>query len=230
MATTAATGAATPAVLAMDTSSTFISAAIQAGDNSGYASVDAGRDTGALLPGLITEALRSAECTIADIDVVAVGVGPAPYTSLRVGVMFARALATALGIPVVGACSLDITARAAGLKEPFTVLADARRKEVYWATYDEAGDRTAGPQVAARSWIQDHIDLPMVTEVPRADVLATWVMSYGRDGLAHLGEFVGQWAAAREDAAEVEVPDGLLTPEPLYLRRPDVVEPATPTR
>jgi tRNA threonylcarbamoyladenosine biosynthesis protein TsaB len=228
---TADSGASTasPTVLALDTSTTRISAAVQAGTHTGQRSLEAGRDTGAMLPSVVADVLRDAECTTADIDAVAVGVGPAPYTSLRVGVMFARALAAALQVPVIGACSLDITARGVTAAEQFAVLADARRKEVYWAIYGPDGQRVQGPQVAARAWVQDSIDVPMVGENPRADVLAEWVVSQWEAGPPQLTEVSGHWVAARADAAEVQIPHTLLTATPLYLRRPDVAEPVAST-
>ncbi len=85
------------------------------------------------------------------LDVVACGVGPGPYTGLRVGVAAAIALGAAWGVPVVGVCSLDAVAdaaRAAGATESVLGVAlDARRKEVYWARYDRSGARIAGPRV-----------------------------------------------------------------------------------
>ena len=77
---------------------------------------------------------------MADLDAVVTGLGPGPFTGLRVGVVTAAALADARGLPVVGVCSLDAIGSGAR-----TVVTDARRKEVYWAAYDEDGARTDGP-------------------------------------------------------------------------------------
>jgi tRNA threonylcarbamoyl adenosine modification protein YeaZ len=76
-------------------------------------------------------------------DVVVVGVGPGPFTGLRVGIVTAAAFAEARGLPVTGVCSLD------GMAAPGTgVVTDARRKEVYWARYGEDGARADGPHVS----------------------------------------------------------------------------------
>jgi len=76
-------------------------------------------------------------------DRVVVGMGPGPFTGLRVGIAFARAFAAARNIEVIGVCSLD--AIAVG-EDEYTVAIDARRKEIYWARYKD-GIRVEGPAV-----------------------------------------------------------------------------------
>jgi tRNA threonylcarbamoyl adenosine modification protein YeaZ len=102
------------------------------------------RRSGEMLAPLITEVLGAAGRAANDLEAIVVGVGPGPYTSLRVGIVTAAALGDALGIPVHGVCSLDGLAPESG--PPTTVATDARRREVYWARYD-AGRRIAGPDV-----------------------------------------------------------------------------------
>jgi tRNA threonylcarbamoyl adenosine modification protein YeaZ len=86
-----------------------------------------------------------------DLTAIAVGVGPGPFTGLRVGLVTARTLAFVLEIPVYGVCSLDVVALEAAQDAPvggkLTVATDARRKEVYLATYDDQGRRLGGPDV-----------------------------------------------------------------------------------
>ena len=74
---------------------------------------------------------------------VVVGMGPGPFTGLRVGISFARAFAAARNIPVIGICSLDAIVVD---QDEYTVAIDARRKEIYWATY-KSGKRVEGPAV-----------------------------------------------------------------------------------
>ena len=74
---------------------------------------------------------------------VVVGMGPGPFTGLRVGISFARAFAAARNIPVIGICSLDAIVIE---QAEYTVAIDARRKEIYWASY-RGGQRVAGPAV-----------------------------------------------------------------------------------
>jgi tRNA threonylcarbamoyl adenosine modification protein YeaZ len=108
---------------------------------------DGAMSHGPALPELVQAAIKNRE-----IDEVLVGMGPGPYTGLRVGITFAQTFAWARNIPVRGFCSLD--AIAAQVNEPdFIVAIDARRKEVYWARYTN-GVRVEGPAV----------DLPAVVE------------------------------------------------------------------
>jgi tRNA threonylcarbamoyl adenosine modification protein YeaZ len=69
--------------------------------------------------------------------------GPGPFTGLRVGITFAHTFALAREIPVIGVCSLDAIVVD---KDEYTVAIDARRKEIYWASYKD-GVRVAGPAV-----------------------------------------------------------------------------------
>ena len=101
---------------------------------------DGAMSHGPALPELVQSAIKSREITE-----VLVGMGPGPYTGLRVGITFAQTFAWARNIPVRGFCSLD--AIAAQLDGPdFIVTIDARRKEVYWARYTD-GVRVEGPAV-----------------------------------------------------------------------------------
>jgi tRNA threonylcarbamoyl adenosine modification protein YeaZ len=74
---------------------------------------------------------------------VVVGMGPGPFTGLRVGIAFARTFALSREIPVIGVCSLDAIEVN---QDSYTVAIHARRKEIYWARY-EAGVRVEGPSV-----------------------------------------------------------------------------------
>ncbi len=95
---------------------------------------------GPALPELVQAAIKNREITE-----LLVGMGPGPYTGLRVGITFAQTFAWARNISVRGFCSLD--AIAAQITEPdFIVAIDARRKEVYWARYTN-GVRVEGPAV-----------------------------------------------------------------------------------
>jgi tRNA threonylcarbamoyl adenosine modification protein YeaZ len=84
---------------------------------------------------------------------VVVGMGPGPFTGLRVGIAFARTFALSREIPVIGVCSLD----AIEIDEvSYTVAIDARRKEIYWARY-ENGLRVEGPSVNKPDEVNDFI-------------------------------------------------------------------------
>ena len=84
---------------------------------------------------------------------VVVGMGPGPFTGLRVGIAFARTFALSREIPVIGVCSLDAIDTG---KSDYTVAIDARRKEIYWARYED-GKRVEGPSVNKPDQISDFI-------------------------------------------------------------------------
>jgi tRNA threonylcarbamoyl adenosine modification protein YeaZ len=101
---------------------------------------------------LIRNALADAGIAVTDLSGVAVGMGPGPFTGLRVGIAAARAFALGIGRPRVPVVSHD--AVAFGRVEPVLVVTDARRREVYWSAYagtDSAGlpIRMAGPGLCA---------------------------------------------------------------------------------
>ena len=128
-------------VLAIDTSTSRTSVAVIQGDSvlfSGYK--DGATAHGPSLPALVQEALA-----ISDVDEVVVGMGPGPFTGLRVGIAFAQSFALARGISVRGVCSLDAIAAQINDND-FIVTVDARRKEVYWARYTD-GVRVGEPAV-----------------------------------------------------------------------------------
>ena len=142
-------------------------------------------------------------------DAVVVGVGPGPFTGLRVGIVSAAAYADARGLPVHGVCSLD------GLSSPGVgVATDARRKEVYWAAYDDAGVRVDGP----------HVTTP---DVAREALAGRTVVGDGAvlHGFA-TAESPRYPSVAR--LAEVALSGPSLPLTPLYLRRPDAQEMAAP--
>ena len=128
-------------VLAIDTSTSRTSVAIiQDGKVVFSGFRDGATAHGPSLPALVQEALA-----ISDVDEVVVGMGPGPFTGLRVGIAFAQSFALARQIPVRGVCSLDAIA-AQIQKDDFIITVDARRKEVYWARYTN-GVRVADPAV-----------------------------------------------------------------------------------
>lgn len=184
-----------------------------------------GRRHAELLAPAITRVLREAGAVPADLDAVAVGVGPGPYTGLRVGLVTARALGDALKIPVHGVCTLDVIARASGRTEPFVVATDARRKEVYWARYDSAlarhGEPAVGPPADAAA-----AGLPVIGEgtVKYPEVLGPAANPTGTGPVPLLPTAGALAELAVDRLAGAEGP-ALLPPEPMYLRRPDAKEP-----
>jgi len=192
-----------------------------------------GRRHGELLAPMVAKVMADGGASLADLTAVAVGVGPGPYTGLRVGVMTARVLGAVLGIPVYGVCSLDVIAAAAAAQAmptgKFLVATDARRKEVYWARYDAAGRRLAGPLVGSAAAIAGAAELPAAGNgaqlYPEAFGAVTGP-AYP-DARTLCGLVAGQ-LGERAGLSSPTVP--LLAAEPLYLRRPDAREPGPPKR
>ena len=128
-------------VLAIDTSTSRTCVAIIDGSEVIYSGFREGATAhGPSLPLLVQEALA-----VSNVDEVVVGMGPGPFTGLRVGIAFAHSFALAREIPVRGVCSLDAIA-AQVTENDFIITVDARRKEVYWARYTH-GVRVGEPAV-----------------------------------------------------------------------------------
>ncbi len=233
------------AVLALDTSAAVAVALVD--DDGGRLAVrtsDERRRHAESLAPLVTEVLAEAGLDRTDLTAVVGGTGPAPFTGLRVGLVTARTLALSLGIDVLGVPSLDVLAVQAvadlGLTPGDEVLAasDARRKEVYWGRYRVVAHE--GPH-----------GVPVVETLAGPDVARPADVAAAQLGTAPGEEgarlvVVGEGAALYPDHLPVAddaplVPDatvlarvaltrraaGLPLPtEPLYLRRPDVQEPA----
>ena len=123
-----------------------------------------------LLAQTVAEVVAEAGVTLSDVGRIGVGVGPGPFTGLRVGIATALVLGEALDVPVTGVCSLDAVGLAAdAFGGEFVVVTDARRHEVYWARYDASGLRVAGPFVSSPN---DLPGLPAVEVAMDAGFLA----------------------------------------------------------
>ncbi len=197
-------------IVAIDTSSA-ISVVItddDAGEALARSSVFSPRGHAELLSDLVRQSLAEAGATRADITAVVAGTGPAPFTGLRVGLVTARTLALAWKVPVWGVCSLD--ALGAQHRDVLAV-ADARRREVYWARY-AGGVRVEGPDVGAPATV-------VVKEGER--VVGRGAVMYPDVFHEALDADPDPLWLAREAVRRRSAGEDLPT-EPLYLRRPDV--------
>ncbi|MCM2580514.1 tRNA (adenosine(37)-N6)-threonylcarbamoyltransferase complex dimerization subunit type 1 TsaB [Streptomyces meridianus] len=212
-------------LLALDTATPAVTVALH--DGSGVLAesnqVDARRHGELLLPA-VHRVLGEAGVGLDAVTGFVVGVGPGPYTGLRVGLTTAGVFSEATGVPVHGLCTLDGIAYAvglAGLEGPFTVATDARRKEVYWARYADARTRLTDPAVDRPADITDETaGLPAVGAGAQL-----YPDTFGR---VPEGMPVHQSAAAMAALAAEKLAAGedLLPDRPLYLRRPDAQVPA----
>jgi len=159
---------------------------------------DGATSHGEALGKLIDEAKNQA--TFKSINQVVVGMGPGPFTGLRVGIAFARTFAIAREIPCVGVVSLDAIAGSASalaeMASDFYVITDARRKEIYWAKYQKNGQRISEPAVA---------------KIDQVDFESLLVIEFGFPDPLALVNLTKQ-------------PNSVRT-QPLYLRKPDAVLP-----
>ena len=163
---------------------------------------------------LIDRVLAEAGVAPHELSGVVAGMGPGPFTGLRVGIAAARAFAFGIGKPVVPLISHD--ALALDLREPLLVVTDARRREVAWSSY-AAGDalglpvRVAGPQLAEPAELESAV--AGYRDYRRLDAA-----TIPAGPLGMLGERL--FAAGR----------GFGPSEPLYLRPPDVTPSSGPKR
>ncbi|MFG2759166.1 tRNA (adenosine(37)-N6)-threonylcarbamoyltransferase complex dimerization subunit type 1 TsaB [Streptomyces wuyuanensis] len=206
-------------LLAVDTATPAVTVALHDGDSvvAESTQVDARRHGELLLPS-VDRVLASAGLKLDAVTGVVVGVGPGPYTGLRVGLVTAATFGSALGVPVHGLCTLDGLAYASGLEGPFVVATDARRKEVYWASYDGSRTRTGGPAVDRPAEIAEQV--ARLPAVGAGALLYPEVFPDAR-GPEHQSAAALAALAAEKLAAGEE----LLPPRPLYLRRPDAQVP-----
>jgi tRNA threonylcarbamoyladenosine biosynthesis protein TsaB len=219
-------------VLGFDTATPAVSVALHDGERvvSAACAVDARRHSELLAP-MIAKVLADAGVGRGDLGAVAVGVGPGPYTGLRVGVVTARVLGSVLGLPVHGVCSLDVIAASAAPGREFLVATDARRQEVHWARYDAAGHRVAGPAVGRASSIPGAADLAVAgTGGPLYPEAFGEVTGPAYPDAAILCGLVVRTLAVPASAVPSPGLPSLLATEPLYLRRPDAKEPGPPKR
>lgn len=129
-------------LLAFDTVTDVVSIAVgRDGEVLDEVRLDAGRLHAEHLVPAIHDILHRSGTPIDALDAVAVGLGPGRFTGLRVGVTTAKALAFALGCPVVGVGSLELVAYPQrGAAPEVVVVLDARRREVFWARFRPTGD------------------------------------------------------------------------------------------
>ncbi|GAA3732706.1 tRNA (adenosine(37)-N6)-threonylcarbamoyltransferase complex dimerization subunit type 1 TsaB [Leifsonia bigeumensis] len=207
-------------LLAIDTSAgTSVAVVDREGGVLSERSVEDTRRHAEVIGTLIRECLDAAGIAIARLSGVAVGMGPGPFTGLRVGIAAANAFAFGAGKPVVRVVSHDAVAfarYAAGETGPLLVTTDARRHERYWSAYSGADEfslpiRVEGPGLDR----PDHLPQGVTGHPGHRRVDADWVSA------ASVGLLAETLYAHGRDFAGAE---------PLYLRSPDVTLSAGPKR
>ena len=166
---------------------------------------------GELTAELISQVVADSGLEISEITDVAVGVGPGPFTGLRVGLVTAAVFAHARNIPIHGICSLDAIAFEYG--KPCVVVTDARRKELYWARYEDK--RIGEPQVSKPE--------DLLAQFPDSDFVGPGAQLYpdfisGKVSELKAGSLAKLFVSGNAQLVDVS---------PMYLRKPDAVEPTT---
>lgn len=146
---------------------------------------------------------RQSHVELDEIGAIAVDTGPGLFTGLRVGVATAKAMASALRVPMVGVSSLDLLAfplRTSNRR--ILSVVDARRGEVFYASYRQVPggvQRLSEPQVGS------------------PDQLCSEIQALGEDVLA-VGDGARRYADQLVDLIKVEIADaGLAYPSPSSL-------------
>ena len=214
-------------ILVVDTATPAVTAALASVDESGVTLGPARvtvnpRAHGELLSPAIQSVLAEAQLNPSDLAAIVAGVGPGPYTGLRVGLVTATAMGQALGIPAYGVCSLDGIGAATSEPGRLLVATDARRREIYWRVY-EASNPLTEPAVDQPAEVATQLSELGVTRAAGdgalryAEVLGIPVADQPR--------YPDPAALARVAAERVltAAPSEPLTP--LYLRRPDAALP-----
>lgn len=189
--------------LAIDTSAGTSVALVDGTTVVADAAVDDGRRHAEVIGELLAAMTR-----VARPDAVVVGMGPGPFTGLRVGIAAAYGLAEGLQVPVVGVHSHD-AAGCAG-DAPTVVTSDVRRRERAWSLYRD-GRLVTGPALA-----------------PADDVRAA-ARSAGVD-LGGVEWIDTQWVRAAALALAVESGRASLVDDAIYARDADAVPPGAPKR
>ena len=198
-------------VLAIDTSVGVSVAILRSnGELTQSQAVDHGMQ-GELTAELISQVVADSGLEISEITDVAVGVGPGPFTGLRVGLVTAAVFAHARNIPIHGICSLD--AIAFDYTKPCVVVTDARRKELYWARYEDK--RIGEPQVSKPE--------DLLAQFPDSEFVGPGAQLYpdfisGKVLELKAGSLAKLFATGTAQLVNVS---------PMYLRKPDAVEPTT---
>lgn len=162
-------------ILAIETSSAWCSVALSLNEAAPlvrHQKVSAGASQ-LLLP-WVEELFKEAASELADLDAIAVGIGPGAFTGVRLGVAAVQGLASAAKLPVLPVVSLDAIASqlihapafiSSGANS-FVIALDARMDEVYWARY-----QTTSNQLPQRQG-PIHLTAPELVELQNVEFLA----------------------------------------------------------
>ncbi len=175
----------------------------------------------ALMP-MIARVMDAAQCEFAELDRIAVTVGPGSFTGLRVGISAARGIALAAGKPAIGLSTLSALAApqvAARAQEAIITAIDARNDNVYFQIFAPTGVTTVPPRLdlASNAVRAAVVEPTVITGSGAMLVAARWpsgaaMPRVDERAAPDIGWVARLGAAARDEGSP---------PKPLYLRRPD---------
>jgi tRNA threonylcarbamoyladenosine biosynthesis protein TsaB len=206
-------------ILAIDTSANLCAASVHADHELGRCVRDLGKGHAEHLMAVVDEALAAAGKIYADLDRLAVSVGPGSFTGIRVGVSAVRGLALALKIPAIGVTTLEalaLEARQANAGRNVMAALDGGRGEIHAALYGPDGEEIATPAA---------IDLKAACDLAkRANAVLVGTAADAIHAAGGSLDIAGRQATA--DIAAYAVlgsgkPDTGARPAPLYLRSAD---------
>lgn len=157
----------------------------------------------------IQKGLEAAKKKSSEVTVVAVGVGPGPFTGLRVGIAAAKMFAEGISVPLIGVGSLDAIVFAESLIEPTLVLTDARRSEVFFGLYQ--GKSAAGvPKTLIGPGVKKQAELEVQLQTAgQSYVLANTQVSAANLGLLALAQLSEGTASTSVVANYLRAPDAV---------------------
>ena len=174
---------------------------------------------------LIQKIIKESGLNFSEVDAITCGIGPGPFTGLRVGIVSAQVIGHALNIPVYGVCSHDAIAYEHyqnNSHQESTVITDARRKEVYWTQY-RFGKRISTPKVSKLEDVEIIGDKLLHETLNPIFLAKIAIESLNQsEKILDVKTFVTD--SPTGDGSIVSLPAQVLLPAiPLYLRRPDAL-------
>jgi tRNA threonylcarbamoyladenosine biosynthesis protein TsaB len=228
-----ADGAAAGMVLGIDTGGPIASFGVVASGRLAAASTHSPISHGSALPAAVQQVLDSVDVSFRDLTAIAVAIGPGSFTGLRVGLSYAKGIAAAARIGIVGVSSLDALALCggSGLREGGSIypLIDARKGEVFTGLYrlvkgalQKSSDDLVVSLADLVAGLSDGAAFVGYSVAQQACSLARadgrWAELIENAGLNLRGSFVAAIGAAKVVREETDV---IATLEPLYLRPAD---------
>ena len=198
-------------LLSLDTSANYVSVALVSEVRTfAYTEEEMERGQAESLMPMIENVLQKAQKTMADIQGIAVTVGPGSFTGVRIGLAAARAFGLALGIPVFGVTCFEVWAYHLG--RACKVVLDSKRDDYFVQSFDENGKAIDEPAIQSAEKLKS--ELPFIAVGTGAQALSEEI---GCEEVVKISPIAV--AAARIALSRLDNP---MPPKPLYMRDADV--------